>query len=67
MYKKVSKFTSCLIATPSFLSGYARALDVAGTFDSYNTSESEREADREAIANDWEVVGTQMREAMSAE
>lgn len=67
MLKKTAVSTSYLVATPSFLTGYARALDIAGTFDSYNTSESESEADEIALANDWRVVGSQMREAMAAQ
>lgn len=58
--------TSTLFARPSFLTGYARALDVAGTFDSYNVSNSETQADCNAIAQDWKAVGSQLSEAMSA-
>ncbi len=57
MNSKVSIRTSFLFAQPSFASGIARGLDLYGSFDSYNTSTSEVDADRRAIANDWLAVG----------
>jgi hypothetical protein len=57
----MSKFASLLYATPSFLSGMARTLDIGCTFDSYNTSGSAEEADRIAIASDWYAVGSDLR------
>ena len=50
-------------ATPSFLSGMARTLDLFATFDSYNTSSGE-EADARAIRSDWYMVGTDLYKAM---
>ena len=44
--------TDFLFATPSFLSGAARVLDIGGTFDSYNSSESTEEADARAFNNE---------------
>ncbi len=67
MFRIKPILSSRLIATPSFLTGYARALDVAGTFDSYNVSNSEYEADARALANDWKIVGRQLREALASE
>ena len=58
--------TTRLMARPSFLSGYARGLDIAGVFDRYHTSTSESAADRRALANDWKAVGDQMREALAS-
>jgi len=46
-----------LYATPSFISGAARALDLYGTFDKYNSSSTEREADSKAMWADWSIVG----------
>lgn len=66
MFRNKFVFSSRLVATPSFLSGYARALDVAGTFDAYNNSSSETDADMKAIENDWRVVGNQLREAIAS-
>jgi hypothetical protein len=56
--------TDFLFARPSFGSGVARALDLFGTFDAYNSSASEAEADRIAIASDWLVVGSDLQEAI---
>lgn len=66
MFKRTAMYTSCLVAMPSFLTGYGRALDVAGTFDQYNASDSEKEADTQAIANDWRIVGQQLHEAIAS-
>ena len=56
--------TDFLFARPSFGSGVARALDLCGTFDAYNVSASETEADALAIASDWLVVGKDMGDAI---
>jgi len=53
----VSKHSSYLFAKPSFWSGFARGVDLLGSFDRYNTSESDAQSDAEAIANDWQAVG----------
>ena len=55
-----------LFATPSFLSGFSRALDLGGTLDVYNTDESEEKADSKALASDWEQVGEDIYEAMES-
>ena len=54
-----------LFATPSFLTGAARLVDLGGVFDKYNQSESEEEADSRALASDWLVVGEDLRKAMN--
>jgi hypothetical protein len=53
-----------LYADPSFLSGFARTLDVYGLYDAYNASNSPREADTRALAADWIVVGQDLQEAI---
>ena len=53
-----------LFATPSFLTGAARLVDLGGVFDKYNSSASEEEADSRALASDWSVVGDDLRKAM---
>lgn len=47
----------CLFSRPSFLEGMARVLDIGATFDSYNSSRTESEADARAICSDWCMVG----------
>lgn len=56
--------TDFLFAQPSFLSGAARVLDLGGTFDGYNRSESEGIADYRAIQMDWRVVGRDIAVAL---
>ncbi len=56
--------TDLLFAQPSFGSGFGRAIDLFGTFDEYNTSDSNAEADRCAIESDWFAVGNDLRAAM---
>lgn len=56
--------TDFLFAQPSFASGAGRVLDLWGTFDDYNISETTKEADEKAIAADWFVVGQDLLEAI---
>lgn len=53
-----------LFATPSFVSGAARSLDLYCLFDSYNSSSTEREADYRATLSDWRVIGQDILSAM---
>jgi len=55
-----------LFATPSWLSGAARTLDLAGQFDEYNDSPTEDAADANALLCDWRAVGDALRDAMRA-
>jgi len=64
MNSKASARTDFLFACPSFGSGLARALDLGGTFDAYNSSATEEEADERAIASDWLVVGKDLSIAL---
>ena len=59
--------TDYLFATPSFLAGVARLFDFGCTFDQYNRSESNAEADARAIASDWAMVGKDISFAMNQE
>jgi hypothetical protein len=51
---------------PTWLSGAARALDLAGQFDEYDESMSDSAADANALANDWRAVGESLADAMRA-
>jgi len=53
-----------LYTKPSFLEGVARLVDIAGTLDEYNYSDSDDEADSRAIESDWEAVGHDLHSAM---
>lgn len=55
-----------LFATPSWLSGTARNLDLFGQFDEYNESPTENSADAKALFCDWRAVGDVLRDAMKA-
>lgn len=46
-----------LFARPSFIEGMARVLDLGGTLQVYNESNTGREADFVAIWSDWKEVG----------
>jgi hypothetical protein len=56
--------TGVLYAEPSFSEGVARALDIGGTLEEYNTSRSGDDADRNALRSDWRAVGEDLREAI---
>jgi len=62
MGKKVQ--SDFLFAQPSFASGAARVLDLFGTFDAYNISDTTQEADAKALAVDWLIVGQELSEAI---
>lgn len=53
-----------LFAMPSFLNGFARVLDLGGTFDMYNEDETTVEADYRALSSDWKQVGEDIYIAM---
>lgn len=49
-----------LFAMPSTLSGFARTLDVGGTFNEFNRSSTPHAAATAAIAADWRSVGNDL-------
>ncbi len=51
-------------ATPTFVSGAARALDLYGIYESYNSSSTDFEADYKAVLSDWRMVGQDILSAM---
>lgn len=57
-----------LFASPSFLSGMARTIDLGAAlnWNSYNMSRTGEEADIRAIAQDWKAVGRDLRRALIA-
>ena len=60
---KYSK-TFALFSIPSFIGGIAQSLDISGSGLIYNESESEAEADSNAIKNDWSMVGYDLKTAV---
>ena len=57
--------TDFLFATPTFISGFGAVIDLGGTMVKFNESSSPEEADYLALANDWAMVGHDIRNAMS--
>ena len=55
-----------LVATPSWLSGAARSLDLAGQFDEYNDSHTIAAADAKALFCDWRLIGETVFDVMKA-
>lgn len=60
------KYTTRLYAMPSWISGASRILDLGGTFNEYNFSESPEEADFLALASDWAVVEIDLKSAIES-
>lgn len=60
-----TKFKSdFLVASGSMASGAARLWDWGGTFDQYNISRTTQEADLNAMASDWSIVGDDIQDAI---
>jgi hypothetical protein len=57
--------SSVLGARPSFLEGVARVMDIGDTLQAYNDSDSDQEADAHALGRDWQIVGSDIRMAIS--
>jgi hypothetical protein len=57
--------TDFLFAQPGFLFGLARFFDFSGTFDRYNASRTESEADARATLADWHLTGADLCYALN--
>jgi hypothetical protein len=58
-------YTGLLYSQPSLTEGFARVLDIGGTFDVYNVSQTPEEADSLALASDWYAVGADLYRAIA--
>lgn len=56
--------TFILFRMPNFITGFGKAIDIAGNPDEYNYSSTEQEADSQALAADWEMIGSDIRNAI---
>ena len=58
--------TDFVFASPSFLTGAGRVMDLGAALehDNYNMSATPEEADARAIASDWQVVGRDLGQAI---
>jgi hypothetical protein len=63
----MSDFTCILFARPTFIEGVGRLVDIYGLLNQYSISASAEEADRKAIAADWNQVGLDIRTAANKE
>lgn len=65
--EKINQFnTDFLFSTPSYLEGAASAFNLAGGFYDYNRSETENDADCKAITNDFNIIGSDLRDAINS-
>ena len=55
--------TDSLFVKPSFVNGLASIGNLAGTL-LCNASETSDDADRQALASDWQIVGMDISEAL---
>ena len=62
----MSNYSNLLFASPSFLDGFARVLDLGGTFIEFNRSVTPAQADFFAMLADWRAVGQDMQTALEA-
>jgi hypothetical protein len=60
--KKIN--SSRLYSTPNFVIGMGSIFNVAGSYFDYNYSNSGMIADKKAIVRDWEVVGSELKNAI---
>jgi hypothetical protein len=63
---KPSTRSDFLFARPAFMAGVARLFDFYGTYNSYNLSDSEEEADDRATFSDWRLIGIDIINAMES-
>ncbi len=56
--------SSRLFATPSFIEGISRVLDLGATLQKYNDSKTELEADTNALKSDWQSVGEDLKSSI---
>jgi hypothetical protein len=65
MYRK-KPVTNFLCPKPSFILGLATVLNVRGSFFEFNYSDSEEEADFNALKSDWAMVGQDICNSMES-
>lgn len=60
----MSDYSTILFASPSFVEGVSRVLDMGNTLGEYNCSPSGEAADAYALLADWRAVGEDLRQAI---
>lgn len=61
---EISPETTYLYARPSLIGGMAHVLDVGGTLQVFNVSDTSAKADTIALRNDWKAVGKDLHTSM---
>lgn len=56
---------SKLISQLGFLQGMASTLDISGNLASLDIADDFMQADRDALASDWAIVGQELQKAMN--
>lgn len=64
--RDIVRRASNLFIQPSFATGSARVMDLFGSLSQYNTARTASEADTHATERDWQIVGQDMKDAISA-
>ena len=59
-----SLWSGFLFARPTFWEGVSRIMDLGGTLQEYNTSQSDPEADTRALRADWYAIGEDLKAAV---
>ena len=66
METRYRSFTNILYVKPSFYKGVSRLANVLGNSKTtYNSSQSEYEADAKALYSDWKTVGNDIKKTMN--
>ncbi|MEK7064899.1 MAG: hypothetical protein AAB963_00465 [Patescibacteria group bacterium] len=65
MSKTLLNYSTYLVSKSSVLTGVGQIFDFAGSYQDYNASETEEEADAKAIFLDWLAVGSDLRHALN--
>jgi hypothetical protein len=60
----MSPLSTFLFSRPSFIEGMCRVVDIAGTLNEYNRSETGEMADYLALYADWRLIGMDIQRAM---
>lgn len=64
MSKTSLQFSTYLVSKSSFISGIGNIFDFTGSYQKYNSSKNEIEADSKAILLDWLAVGDDIKDAL---
>lgn len=64
--RDIIRRASNLFIQPSFATGSARVMDLFGSLSHYNTAPTAHEADTQATERDWQIVGQDIKDAISS-